>query len=74
MQAAACELHQLAVANNQSKIKKGEARNAIYPQQHAYLSQTYCREAMASFESVTQPKIPPWALIISNATRWNSGK
>ena len=25
-------------------------------------------------ESVTQPKIPPWAAIISSPTRWNSGK
>src|SRR4029079_1956021 len=25
-------------------------------------------------EALTQPKIPPWALIISRATRWNSGK
>ncbi len=30
--------------------------------------------ASARFESDTQPKIPPCALIISNATRWNSGK
>ena len=24
--------------------------------------------------SLTQPKMPPWALIISRPTRWNSGK
>ena len=24
--------------------------------------------------SLTQPKMPPWALIISSPTRWNSGK
>ena len=26
------------------------------------------------FESDTQPKIPPWALIIRRPTSWNSGK
>ena len=25
-------------------------------------------------ESATQPKMPPWAAIISRPTRWNSGK
>ena len=32
------------------------------------------RTRRASAESATQPKIPPCALIISSATRWNSGK
>ena len=30
--------------------------------------------SMNLFESLTQPKMPPWALIISSAARWNSGK
>ena len=30
--------------------------------------------ASARVESDTQPKMPPCALIISSATRWNSGK
>ena len=30
--------------------------------------------ASARFESETQPKMPPCALIISSATRWNSAK
>ena len=31
--------------------------------------------ARSSFaEFVTHPTMPPWALIISSATRWNSGK
>ena len=36
--------------------------------------QTYARAARTRAESVTQPKMPPWALIMRNPTSWNSGK
>ena len=30
--------------------------------------------ASSAAESATQPKMPPWAAIMSSPTRWNSGK
>jgi len=52
-----------------SRLMRGSWRRAGQPARAG----TERAESRAD-ESATQPKIPPWAAIMSSPTRWNSGK